>query len=137
MRDDDMLYVKLGVDLSEFIGGFEEARKIAAKNMAQMKEDMRNFFGEVKRLDSGMIEREYFSEEDLKNHRAEQARSITNGKRGYYYDSKPFESRPEWDLNDLQKSAWYYRKKLGNAQAELQFGDDEYQKSLGVVGKVG
>lgn len=124
------LYLSLGLDVSKLNRGFEDAGKIVAENMAKLQKEVGSLFGEFQKLDSGMHEAAHFSEEELKAHNEEVARSKSNGRRGYYSVHETTVNKPEWEFNDLLKSAWSYRRRAANAQAELDFGDDDYQKAL-------
>ena len=112
MRDDDMLYVKLGLDLSEFMRGFEDARKIAAENMAQLKKDIDSVAREFSTINEGLHVGEIFTEEDLKQEVAVE-----------------IEIKPDAeDLKEFQEDVERYKKKLADVQADLQFGDDKFGK---------
>lgn len=106
------LYLSLGLDLSEFNRGFADAGKIAAENMAKLQKELREIFGEIKRLDSGMHEAGSWTAEDLTKQSA-----------------KTLIKPDAEDLKIFQKAVERYKKQLADVQVDLQFGDDKFGKA--------
>ena len=116
---DGRILVELDLDISGFIRGWIDAKKIADENMAQMKKDFSEFLREIKLLDGGMHAAGHWTAEDLAKHKAEnEAR----------FKIEPIKPDAE-DLKEFQKAVERYKKQLANLQADLQFGDDKFGKA--------
>ena len=126
------LYLSLGLDISELNRGFQDAGVIVADNMAKLQRQLNGLARELRALDNGMHVDATFSTEEIKEHNEAQARQKSNGKCGYNSVNRDYEnySTYEWDLKDLARAAWGYKKRLANVQADLSFGDDEFAKEI-------